>query len=159
MFWASGTMFESRLKRLRTVSQWWTHRNLGTRASKFALVQQTFWAKKKLAKSLLISTLDKVIYYIGKFLQGSTKPLFTTQKRLETSWNKSPFFNMLLLVLRFLWMNRLAMNLYVARPFWTLFLGNNRCLKTGTQKEATKRERLFYEMIFIVNYISTKCTA
>jgi hypothetical protein len=46
---------------------------------------QTFWAKKTLVKSLLISTLDKVIYYIGTFLQGSTKPLFTTQNRLETS--------------------------------------------------------------------------
>jgi hypothetical protein len=61
------------------------HRNLSTRASMFALVQQTFLAKKNLVKSLLISTLDKVIYYKGTFLQGSTKPLFTTQNRLETS--------------------------------------------------------------------------
>jgi hypothetical protein len=45
----------------------------------FALVQQIFLAKK-LAKILLISTLDKVIYYIGTLLQGSTKPLFTTKK-------------------------------------------------------------------------------
>jgi hypothetical protein len=44
----------------------------------FVQVLQTFWAKKSLAKSLLISTLDKVIYYAGTFLQGSTKPLFTT---------------------------------------------------------------------------------
>jgi hypothetical protein len=44
-----------------------------------------FWAKKNLIKSLLISTLDKVISYKGTFLQGSTKPLFTTQNRLETS--------------------------------------------------------------------------
>jgi hypothetical protein len=36
--------------------------------------------EKNLAKSLLISTLEKVIYYIGTFLQGSTKPLFTLQK-------------------------------------------------------------------------------
>jgi hypothetical protein len=41
--------------------------------------------EKNLVKSLLISTLDKVIYYIGTFLQGSTKPLFTTQNRVETS--------------------------------------------------------------------------
>jgi hypothetical protein len=41
--------------------------------------------EKTLVKSLLISTLDKVIYYIGTFLQGSTKPLFTTQNRLVTS--------------------------------------------------------------------------
>jgi hypothetical protein len=47
-------------------------------------VLQTFW-EKNLVKSLLISTLDKVIYYIGTFLQGSTKPLFTSQNRVETS--------------------------------------------------------------------------
>jgi hypothetical protein len=51
----------------------------------FELLLQAFWAKKNLVKSLLISTLDKVIYYIGTFLQGSTKPLFTTQNRVETS--------------------------------------------------------------------------
>jgi hypothetical protein len=34
----------------------------------FALVQQTFLAKKNLVKSLLISTLDKVIYCKGTFL-------------------------------------------------------------------------------------------
>jgi hypothetical protein len=41
--------------------------------------------EKNLVKSLLISTLDKVIYYIGAFLQGSTKTFFTTQNRLEIS--------------------------------------------------------------------------
>jgi hypothetical protein len=47
---------------------------------------------------MLISTLDKVIYYKGTFLQGSTKPLFTAQNRLETSWkNFALFFNMRLL--------------------------------------------------------------
>jgi hypothetical protein len=45
-----------------------------------AQVLQTFWAKKTLVKSLLISTLDKVIYFNGK-----TKPLFTTQNRVEIS--------------------------------------------------------------------------
>jgi hypothetical protein len=50
----------------------------------FELLLQTFW-EKNLVKSLLISTLDKVIYYIGTFLQGSTKPLFTSQNRVETS--------------------------------------------------------------------------
>jgi hypothetical protein len=43
------------------------------RTSMLAQVLQTFWAKKTLVKSLLISTLDKVIYYIGTFLQGSYK--------------------------------------------------------------------------------------
>jgi hypothetical protein len=47
----------------------------------FELLLQTFLAKN-LVKSLLISTLDKVIYYIGTFLQGSTKPLFTSQNTL-----------------------------------------------------------------------------
>jgi hypothetical protein len=37
----------------------------------FALVQQTFLAKKALVKSLLISTLDRVIYSKGTFLQDS----------------------------------------------------------------------------------------
>jgi hypothetical protein len=42
-----------------------------------------FWEKKTLVKSMLISSLDKVIYYKGTFLQGSTTPLFTKQNRLE----------------------------------------------------------------------------
>jgi hypothetical protein len=45
-----------------------------------AQVLQTFWAKKTLVQSLLISTLDKVIYYIGTFLQGSSKPPFHYKK-------------------------------------------------------------------------------
>jgi anti-sigma-K factor RskA len=55
------------------------HRNRACRWS-----GKHFW-RKKLVKSLLISTLDKAIYYKGTFLQGSTNPLFTTQSRLETS--------------------------------------------------------------------------
>jgi hypothetical protein len=51
----------------------------------FELLLQTFWANKTLVKSMLISTLDKVIYYIGTFLQGSTKPLFSAQNKVETS--------------------------------------------------------------------------
>jgi hypothetical protein len=39
----------------------------------FALVLQKNW-QKNFVKGLLISTLDKVIYYIGTFLQGTTKP-------------------------------------------------------------------------------------
>jgi hypothetical protein len=53
---------------------------------RFNIFGKTFLAKKNLAKSLLISTLDKVIYYKGTFLQGSTKPLFTTQNM----WKKLP---------------------------------------------------------------------
>jgi hypothetical protein len=45
------------------------HRNLSTRTSMFAPAHQTFLAKKNLVKSLLISILDKVIYYKGTFLQ------------------------------------------------------------------------------------------
>jgi hypothetical protein len=37
------------------------------------------FGQKNLAKRMLNSNLDKVICYIGTFLQGSTKPLFTTQ--------------------------------------------------------------------------------
>jgi hypothetical protein len=80
----------------------WEHRNLSTRTSKFAPVQQTFWAKETLVKSLLISTLDKVIYYIGTIFLQSTKPLFTSQNRVETSWKKfAIFFSMRVLDLDF----------------------------------------------------------
>jgi hypothetical protein len=68
------------------------HRNLSTRTSMFKLLLQTFWAKKSLVKSLLFSTLDKVIYNIVTFLQGSTNPLFTTQNRVEISWKKIAHF-------------------------------------------------------------------
>jgi hypothetical protein len=61
------------------------HRNLRSRTSLLAQVLQIFWGKEHLVKNRLISTLDKVIYYKETFLQGSTKPLFTTQNRLETS--------------------------------------------------------------------------
>jgi hypothetical protein len=61
------------------------HRNLSTRTRMFELLLQTFWAKQNLVKSLLISSLDKVIYYNETFLQGSTKPFFTSQNRVETS--------------------------------------------------------------------------
>jgi hypothetical protein len=37
---------------------------VNTRTSMFGPVLQKFWAKKNLEKSLLISTLDKVIYFI-----------------------------------------------------------------------------------------------
>jgi hypothetical protein len=52
-------------------------------ASILAQVLQLFFGEKHL-KNWLIFTLGKVIYYKGTFLQGSTKPLFTTKNRLET---------------------------------------------------------------------------
>jgi hypothetical protein len=55
-------------------------------------ILQIFWGKEHLVKNWLLSTLDRVIYYKGTFLQGSTKPLFTTQNRLETSWKNLPVF-------------------------------------------------------------------
>jgi hypothetical protein len=62
------------------------------------------FGQKTLVKSLLISTLDKVIYYIGTFLQGSTKPLLTSQNRVETSWKKfAHFFQHACSRSRFLW--------------------------------------------------------
>jgi hypothetical protein len=87
---------------LLNISECSPHRNLSTRTSKFVPVQQTFSAKKILVKSLLISTLDKVIYYDGTIFLQSTKPLFTSQNRVETSWKKFPvFFNMCILYLDF----------------------------------------------------------
>jgi hypothetical protein len=58
---------------------------LGEKLYVSVLPLQRFWAKKILVKSLLISTLDKVIYNNGTFLLGSTKPLITTQNRVEIS--------------------------------------------------------------------------
>jgi hypothetical protein len=48
--------------------------------------------EKTLVKSLLISTLDKVMYYIG-----TTKPLFAILNRLEIICKKSPLFSNMLL--------------------------------------------------------------
>jgi hypothetical protein len=50
----------------------------------FELLLQNL-GERNLVKSLLISTLDKVIYYNVTFLLGSAKPLFTTQNRVEIS--------------------------------------------------------------------------
>jgi hypothetical protein len=96
------------LSRLLVLIPSWTechHRNLRSRTSMLAQVLQIFGGKEHLVKNLLISTLDKLIYYQGTFLQGSAKPLFTTQNRLETSLKMSVFFNMRLLNLRFLWVS------------------------------------------------------
>jgi hypothetical protein len=41
--------------------------------------------EKHLVKNWLISTLDKVIYFKGTIFLRSTKPLFTSQNRVETS--------------------------------------------------------------------------
>jgi hypothetical protein len=65
------------------------HRNLRSKTSMLAQVLQIFWGKEHLVKNRVISTLDKIIYYIGTFLQGSTKPLFTSQNRVETSWKQT----------------------------------------------------------------------
>jgi hypothetical protein len=57
-----------------------------------------FLGKEHLVKNRLISTLDKVIYFKGTIFQRSTKPLFTSQNRVEISCkNFSLFSNMLLL--------------------------------------------------------------
>jgi hypothetical protein len=56
------------------------HRNLRSGRNVLAQVLQIVLGKEHLVKKWLISTLDKVIYYKGTFLQCSTKPLFTTQK-------------------------------------------------------------------------------
>jgi hypothetical protein len=47
-----------------------------------ALVLQTWWGKEHLVKNWVISTLVKVIYFKTIF-QGSAKPLFTSQNRVE----------------------------------------------------------------------------
>jgi hypothetical protein len=56
-----------------------------------AQVLQIFLGKEHLVKNQLISTLDKVIYFKGTIFLRSTKPLFTAQNRVETSWKKCVF--------------------------------------------------------------------
>jgi hypothetical protein len=67
--------------------------------------RKQFW-QKNLVKSLLISTLDKVIYHKGTFLHDSVKPLLTTQNRLEASKKQCALFTtcVFYVVLRFLWL-------------------------------------------------------
>jgi uncharacterized protein YlzI (FlbEa/FlbD family) len=50
-----------------------------------AQVLQIFFGKKHLVNNWLNSTLDKVIYFKGAIFLWSSKPLFTSQKRVETS--------------------------------------------------------------------------
>jgi hypothetical protein len=45
----------------------------------FALVKLIFWAEKTLVKSMLISTLDKVIYCIGTFYRAQKTSLYYTK--------------------------------------------------------------------------------
>jgi hypothetical protein len=61
------------------------HRNLRSRTSMLAQALQIFWGKDYLVKNRLISTLDNVIYFKGTIFQRSTKPLFTSQNRVEIS--------------------------------------------------------------------------
>jgi hypothetical protein len=61
------------------------HRNLRSRTSILAQVLQIFFGKEHLEKNWLISTLDKVVYFKGTIFLQSTKPLFTSQNRVETS--------------------------------------------------------------------------
>jgi hypothetical protein len=63
-----------------------------------AQVAQIFLGKEHLVKNWPISTPDKVIYFKGTIFQRPTKPLFTSQNRVEISRKKlSLFSNMLLL--------------------------------------------------------------
>jgi hypothetical protein len=62
---------------------------------------QIFLGKEHFVKNWLISALDKVIYFKGTMFQRSTKPLFTSQNRVEISRKNSPLF-----LLRFLWNER-----------------------------------------------------
>jgi hypothetical protein len=50
-----------------------------------AQVLQIFLGKEHLEKNRLIFTLDKVIYFKGTIFQWSSKPLFTSQNRVEIS--------------------------------------------------------------------------
>jgi hypothetical protein len=83
-----------RLQHLEGVAVCSAHRNLSTRTSMFALVQQTFLAKKLVKSLLLIST--KVLCCIGTFCRAQQK-LSLLHKICRRSDKKIAFFNMLLL--------------------------------------------------------------
>jgi hypothetical protein len=53
--------------------------------SMLAQVFHKFLGKEHPVKNWLISTLDKVIYFKGTIFQRSTKPLFTSQNKVEIS--------------------------------------------------------------------------
>jgi hypothetical protein len=57
-----------------------------------AQVLQIFLGKEHLAKNRLISTLDKVSNFKGTIFQRSSKPLFTSQNRLEINGKKLSLF-------------------------------------------------------------------
>jgi hypothetical protein len=70
-----------------------------------------FLGKEHLLKNWLISTLDKVITFKGAIFEASTKPLFTSQNRVEISCkNLSLFSNTLLL--GFLWFSSVVEKLF-----------------------------------------------
>jgi hypothetical protein len=51
--------------------------------SMLAQVLQIFLGKEHLVKNWLSSTLYKVVFFKGTIFQWSTKPLFTSQSRVE----------------------------------------------------------------------------
>jgi hypothetical protein len=102
---SSSFWLDSSLSKRRTSCM---HRNLKTRTSIFALLQQ------KLCGKSLCKTLADLLHRQGTLLQRNnftgvylcSKPLFTSQNRMEISWKKKLFSNMLLLalLLGFLWL-------------------------------------------------------
>jgi hypothetical protein len=58
------------------------------RASMFALALQIFLGKEHLVKNWLVSALGKVIYFKETIYHGSTKPLLTSQNRVEIRKNE-----------------------------------------------------------------------
>jgi hypothetical protein len=71
------------LFRIRPIFIGIDHINLRSRTSMLAQVFHKFLGKEHPVKNWLISTLDKVIYFKGTIFQRSTRPLFTSQNRVE----------------------------------------------------------------------------
>jgi hypothetical protein len=113
------------------------HRNLGTRISMLAQVLQIFWVKERLVRNRLISTLDKVIYFKGTVFLWSTKPLFTSQNRVETSWKKfEHFFQHARSVSRFLWFQPIFLNSWI----WKGALHHNRMEENPVKRRGTEKQ-------------------
>jgi hypothetical protein len=66
-----------------------SHRNLSS-CTRIALVLRNFFWRKHLAKSQLSFTLNRVIYFIGTILQGSTKPSFAIQNKKFLPFSNMP---------------------------------------------------------------------
>jgi hypothetical protein len=83
MHWPRWIKFRKSSLSVRPQHSCLTHRNLRTRTSVFALVQQKNLRGKTPYKSWLISTLDNILYFKGTIFSGVYK---TSLHFAKTGW-------------------------------------------------------------------------